>query len=242
MKEKKLKYFVIFFSCLFLLMSKTAYAACDASTEIQLNTAAANMKAEYSLKKIVTDYNGVEQFDVPEELAGGLETGYRTVYLVILRIYNISGNIHFTVTNAEDNFYEAHEASEFPDGVYEITVPDVSKIREYDIKVYSSEGDCLDTELRTINVKTPMYNILSGLEACQNSDKYYCQEYVTTEINVTEEDIINGTQINSQTQQNEEQEKSFLEKYTMPIITAVVVVAVLVVIVYIISKRKKIKF
>ena len=126
-------------------------------------------------------------------------------------------------------------------GTLKYEVPDTEKIRNYTVKIYSNVKDCLNDELRTLNLTTPMYNQISDWELCKNSNEYYCQTYVTSPITISEEEImeknINNNENNESETQNEVQ--NAMKKVWLWVGISVVVVLIAAIIFTIIRKNKK---
>lgn len=242
MQKRKRKFLLLLLGILVVALPNEVFASCDYKTQNELKTASANVDAKYEIKKIITDYNGVEHPEISEEIATTRDSGYMKTTIVTLNIVNITNDLYFKLENTTDNIQETHYANDLENGVYKITVPDVDKIREYKITIYTSKSDCLNEELRTITIKTPKFNEFSGLGFCENSDKYYCQEYITEELNITEEEIINKediTNLHNQTTEEEQKNVSFDKKKIVLIICCLIVLTGLIIFVYTKNKDKK---
>lgn len=181
------KFFIsLLFIFVFVLNVK---ADCDSKEVLRLNTEAASVNANYEITQVLKDYQGNLHPELPLEMGKVLDGGYSILDIVTFKLNNVTDNIYVTITNQEDSYAERIDYNKTENGSYSFEVPDTNKIRNYVIKVYSNNSKCLDEDLRTINVATPMYNALSDMVACQNNDVYYCQKYITVPLSITEDDI-----------------------------------------------------
>ncbi len=240
MKLKKLK--LMFLIVLVVSSLKVVKADCDYSTQANLNAAAANVSANYEITQVVIDLDGVEHPEVSEEVATTLESGYVLADVIHLRILNVPDSIYFTIENEEEGIKEVHKSSEMQNGEFKFKVPDFNKVREYKVKIFSNESACIDTELRTITITTPKFNEYSMYNACDGVDKYYCQKYVTTDINMNEDKLYQ--EFNETLEQEEKTAEAKKNNLTPWLIAsgALVGVALIFAIAILIKRKKEIKF
>lgn len=189
MIKKVLGCFIIIFA--FMLNVK---ADCDSKEILQLNTEAANVYANYEMSEMVIDYDGNRFPELNIDVVS-FDSGYSWEDIVTFKVNNITDNIYLSISNAEDNFVERVDYSKTNNGFYSFEVPDVYKIRNYVVKVYSNNPKCLDEELRTINVATPMYNPLSDMQACDGLNVYYCNKFITSPLNIDENYFIENAEL-----------------------------------------------
>ena len=194
--------FVTFLLLFFILFINNVKAECDYESKLEINTAAANIDTSLNFDYKIIDPEGVEH----PEATGKTDDIERFIKVpfVNININNISDKVYLRIVNEEDNLNEVIFANDLIDGKYIYSVSDTDIIRTYTIKVYSNVNECLDEEIRTIVVKTPMYNYLSGTSVCENNNSYYCQEYVTTPIDFDPSDLLQKQNSISNNNQNEE--------------------------------------
>ncbi len=182
---------LIFLIAMCALLSQTVHAECDYKTQNEISTAAANVVGTYEMERVKEDYEGNPHPEVSDEIANTLNSGYYFAEHFNVKIYNITDQIYFRITNEEEHIDEEYHARDLVNGSFSLRVPDTQKIRTYTIKIFSDVSGCSNEELREIKVLTPMYNELADQALCENKDAYYCEKYVTTNIEVDEEKIQN---------------------------------------------------
>ncbi len=234
-----------FVVCLLAIFSfvLVAKADCDGKTLIELDTAAANVSANYEMGKAVMDNNGTLHPEINIDDVHGLDNGYVVIDVVKLNILNITDNIYATLENTDDNVLQTIHASDTNNGVYVYNVPDIDKIRTYNVKLYSNNSSCMDKELRTTSVVTPMYNQLSDRIYCLNSSEYYCQRYVTTTINVDEAKLMEDYLASNEEESTNNTKENDNKPNIWFIIGAFgVIIALITAIFVVIMKNKTVKF
>lgn len=208
----------------FCVLNVNAASTCDYKTQVQLNTEAANIKTNYEVKEIKTG-NMVES-DLKEN-----EYEDETYVGVEVTIQNITENVYVEITNSANDKIEVFHYKDTNDGtiVLHRGIDGLEDIVTYKIVIYSDYRDCLDEELKKIEIKTPKYNYFSVEPQCEKSNKYYCQEFITEELNMSYEDFVR--QANKDTKEQKEEEKKeasandFWKKYGIFIIIGLVIVA-----------------
>ena len=214
-------------------------AACDSHTQLQLNTSAVNVTADYEITKSVMDFEGNLHSEIDPNSITNTNNGYIPVDVVVLNVYNLSSDLYAVISNKEDSFSQKIYYSDFVGGKYTLTVPDTTKIRNYVVKIYSNNSNCLDVDLRSLNVTTPMYNPLSHMEGCQGLDNYYCERYITQPLTVDESILIknyDADKVNRVVDDNTNKSGSF--KWLL-IISVIVIIILSVGAVFFFIKRKR---
>lgn len=183
MKLKKGKKVFLFLCISTLFLTTKVSAECDYQGYNALRTNASYVEAKYQLSQVIIDEEDNERPDIPLTEGKVPEGEYAILNKVTLNVINIPDSVYITLENITDGEKNTYYPDDLEDGTLTYQVPDVTKIREYVIKVYSNEEDChKDEELNKITIKTPMYNYYSDLNGCVNNNKYYCQEFITEEI------------------------------------------------------------
>ncbi len=179
-----MKKVLIILLLVFSLLINDVNAECDDKTRLEINTAASNVSANLEMVKKVIDLEGNLHPEIDEELAFVTGSGYTRTMFTYINIDNINDKIYLNITSEDDDIDQIIDINNSLDGKWQYQVPDIYEIRNYTIKVYSNVDGCKDEEVRTLNIKSPMYNLYSESRLCENNDAYYCQEYITTPIDM----------------------------------------------------------
>ena len=224
-----------------MIVVNNVNAECDYRKQVEVNTKAANVTATIENKTKIVDRQGVEHPDFTGETTD--ENGIVRTIFFYLTITNLDEDIYVTVTSEDDDINETITVNDLTDGKYEYQVPDMLEIRKYIIKIYATNPECGEEEIRSIEVKSPMYNEVSGSRICDDNDAYYCQEFVTTPVDVDEYEILQKQEAKKQKEEEQpEEEQKNNKKYLYMIgigIAVVLVIGIIVVIIIKIRRRKK---
>ncbi len=231
--KKGITLVVLFVICFIPTM---AFADCSDEEEIQLNRESFNVNGSYSLQEVVKDFDGeivdIDLNDVHQD------DDYYSDTLSFLEIRNITENLYITIEESGTIVDEVYYY-DTDDGTYIFQVPDVEKIRTYDIKMFSNLDSCKGKEVNNISVKTPMRNPLASLAACMNVEESYCDEFVTTKVNITEDEIIKRKEPYTQPQEEEEiNQNDFFKKYGIYILVGVLVIGVVSTVIVLVKRRR----
>ena len=244
---KKIKTGLIFFISfviLFATSSVEAASTCDYATQVELSTQAYNVQAAYEVRSVATGEMIEDDYPSVNE-DGELETGYVEIYRteIVTTIYNITENIYVTVTNDLDGTTRTYHYEDTNNGTIEILRDNIDEIVNYEIKVYSDHEDCLDEQFgSTITLATPKYNDFSSYDVCDGLNVYYCEEYITQDLNMTYDQFIESA--TSLAKENEEQnnpsddEGSITSNIWFYIGIGVVIALVLAIIITLVIKRR----
>lgn len=228
------------------------FALCDYSTQVKLNTEASNVKIDYEIIDRYFDRDDNELFNLTEEELASTDSVDSDIILmkgVQINILNVTPNVYLVVQSDDESIPERQiNYEDTNNGKITLTVPDVLKIRNYTINIYATDVSCSTSLLRTAKVVTPMENDIAYSTACiGHSDLYYCQPFLTSEINMSFDEIYTKLKENEMTnKENEEQDtKSFWENNK----TLIIVIGVIVLIIaggtattiFIINKRSRVK-
>ena len=115
-----------------------------------------------------------------------LETNeeYKTLgYVQKVEITNLSEDVYLIVSNNNKNTKKQNiklTSKDAKDGKITYFTEYSSDLVTYSIKVYSSNGDCMDELFREFEFVTPIYNRFSDMDICDNYKEFkYCQKYIT---------------------------------------------------------------
>ena len=236
--------FFILFAILFATSSVEAASTCDYATQVELSTQAYNVQATYEVRSVATGEMIEDDYPSVNE-DGELETGYIEIYRteIVTTIYNITKNIYVTVTNDLDGTTRTYHYEDTNNGTIEILRDNIDEIVNYEIKVYSDHEDCLDEQFgSTITLATPKYNDFSSYDVCEGLNVYYCEEYITQDLNMTYDQFIESA--TALAKENEEQnnpsddEGSITSNIWFYIGIGVVIALVLAIIITLVIKRR----
>lgn len=214
---RQIKY-IILFLCTFL--SLNVYAnACSYQEQTILNNDFSNVKITY---EIVNDNK------------------------INILIYNITENIYFTFTNPdtseEENIYYVNTNN----GKYVIERT-AEMLEEYSFKIRSNISSCFGKVLTTKNIIKPKYNEYHTLEICKNkqlTNHSYCQKFITSDINKSQNEVIKTLEEYQQVKVEKITTKKVIEENNIDVKKVVtyssiglLVVAVIVILLLIKKKR-----
>lgn len=231
---------ILVFLCLFIVGVTNASAAstCDYETQVKLNSEAANIKASYEVKEIKT---GIKN---ENDLVDGEPTD-KTYQGVEVSIYNMTENLYLTVMNTLTNETKTYHYADTDNGSIKLVRGEdgLEDIVTYQITIYSNHNDCKDEELKKINLVTPKYNSFSADALCEGSSKYYCQEYVTEDLNMTYDDFLKQAANNNKNNGNGDtdtvKDNDFFKKYGIYIVGGILVILLGVMTTVIVRKKQR---
>ena len=232
--------FMLFIAVFFFLFVPftSVNAACDYARQVELATYAANVYVTYEIKQVVLDNNNNIVPDMhPDEVDSVGD--YWVVEILIVSIYNINDALYYVVR--DDGTSTTYYNSNAVDGVIEFEV-DLERIHNLTIEIYSNDPNCSGQLLTTKYLTTPMYNVMADSSICFGIDAYYCQKYITTELNMTEteirEQIINNYLTEEPEEEPEEESQTFDYLIYIIIGIAIFVIALGVAIVILIRRKR----
>ena len=237
---KKMCQKILVFLCLFIVGVTNASAAstCDYETQVKLNSEAANIKASYEVKEIKTGKK--IEADLGDE-----EYIDETYQGVEVSIYNMTENLYLTVMNTSTNETKTYHYEDTDNGSIKLVRGEdgLEDIVTYQITIYSNHNDCKDEELKKINLVTPKYNSFSADALCEGSSKYYCQEYVTEDLNMTYDDFLKQAANNNKNDGNGDtdtvKDNDFFKKYGIYIVGGILVILLGVMTTVIVRKKQR---
>lgn len=220
-----------------------AASSCSYSEQAELNEIAANVKTNY---EVIDIYKGKstnpDAYNQPEV----------DVYVKGLKvnILNVTDDIYISLTNTNTNEVKNYTSSDAVNGVITFEHADVEQMYTYKIDIYANKYSCTGELIRTYDFITPLYNFYSGLEICSTyPDFYYCQEFLTTENNISYDEFLEKIEElrEEEPEEEKEKEKSFGEKLkefyknneiTILIIGGIIVVGGITTTVILVKKRR----
>lgn len=218
----------------------TVNAACDYETQNNLSREAANVTANYEIGTYGT--GEYEQSEVPNE--DGTENYFEVEETEIkVNIYNITENLYVEVLNKNTKDVKTYYYKDTNQGSIQWTNQDFGTISEYEIKVYSNHSDCSGEELNKLSLVLPKYNSHHDMPYCIGLDTYYCKEWITQELNMSQEEIEkNGYAEQLKSSQKEEEsekvEDNSWNKYTY-VIVSLIVILIIGGLAFVVIKRKQ---
>lgn len=172
---KILRIFLITF--LFFCNINVINAECSYTEKSNLNKIAANVKVDYEIKK--------QNIKIPEEdsyepISGELRS-------INLNVVNVSKEVYVEQTEESTGVVTRLNYSDTNKGNFTSIYTDVSKIRKFSYKIYSSEATaCPGEELKTLYITLPKYN--EFYDMCESSEDYsLCKEFITVDIKDSDE-------------------------------------------------------
>jgi len=228
----------------FLMFSTRVNATCDYETQVKLAREAANVEAVYEV-----GLYGTGEYDESEIIG---EDGNPILYeideqLIVASIYNITENLYVVVTNKNTKEERIYHYSDSDKGVVSWKESDFEEVQTFEIAIYSEHTDCSGTELKKFEFKLPKYNIHSAMAYCYNVDTYFCKEWITEPLNMSDDDIeakgfqeqFKAEEIKKEEEKKEE--NNFWKKYSIYIIlSAILLLGVTTVVIVIKKQRSKV--
>ena len=164
---------------------------------------------------------------------------------VEVSIYNMTENLYLTVMNTSTNETKTYHYEDTDNGSIKLVRGEdgLEDIVTYQITIYSNHNDCKDEELKKINLVTPKYNSFSADALCEGSSKYYCQEYVTEDLNMTYDDFLKQAANNNKNDGNGDtdtvKDNDFFKKYGIYIVGGILVILLGVMTTVIVRKKQR---
>jgi len=205
---KKKVFFAILASLLIGIQSVNAASTCSYSEQIELNQIAATVKANYEIETYGTGIFG--DLENPDE---GENNNTIEIYAdaIIMNVLNITEDIYVEIKIANYKDVMTFYYSDTKNGVIELGDEFLTKIKTYIITIYSNNSNCLGDKLRTFEFVTPRFNEYSEYGVCELiPDFYYCQKYIVTDINISEDEFVrlSNQKLEEQTKTEEENKKN----------------------------------
>ncbi len=245
MRKFKLVVVAFIFS---LVLMPLVYAECDATESNKLSNAANNVKANFEV--IEKEVENTDDFNPPDGLTDEeLDAYVFTEKFFRIHVSNITEDIYVIVTNDVTKESKRFNFTDTENGNISFDNMVTSDIINYSINIYSSDKtNCVNKNLRTLPLTTPMYNTLSELSLCEGIEEYYmCHEYLSVGVDFNNfeklaEQYRKGKE-KEEDKKNEEKNKGFFgfirKNAVLVIITSVGIIAVGGIVTVIIVKRQR---
>ena len=219
-----------------------AASICSYTEQAELNEIASTVKLNYE----VVEY-GTGEFGI-EEVEG--QDGYNEVEIMAemlkINIINITKDIYVEVKINNSNTGKIYHFIDSDNGTVSIEQKSTNMISTYQVTIYSNYNNCIGDKLKTIELKTPMYNELSENGLCEGvTDLFYCQRYVLSPIELTDEEFMDLMQdkVKEEVKKAEEDAENknvvieFIDKYKILIISVIVITGVVTTAIVIKNRR-----
>lgn len=224
----------------FLMFSPRVHATCDYETQVKLARESTNVKAVYEVGIYGTgEYEDSEVLDendnpIPIELEEQrLEAN----------ILNLTENLYVVVRNKKTGEETTYHYSDSDQGTISWQETDFEEIKEYEITVYSEHQDCSGTELNKLSLVLPKFNEHSVMPYCYEVNAYYCQEWITEPIYMSDQEVESrgyAEQMKHEEEKKEEKEnkENFWSKYIVYISLGIVLIIGVAAVVIVIKKQR----
>lgn len=180
---------------MFLPNVLAAKNTCPSSLKNDLAQAASHIKVKYEI---------VDSSEMKELEANGSKTTYKIPnYAFVISIYNLTSDFYakIDVTTSQTGSSKTQEVyyEETVEGNYSLYDYNIGDIYNYTITIYSTSEECYNKVFRTFRITKPRYNAYSEYTYCQNSSSYYCQRFVTTDLNIEDtSEFLRKIEVNNQ--------------------------------------------
>ena len=232
-KSKKKEW--LFLLLVFCFGITSVNAACDNDKLVELSRQANNIKANYEITEALFDLSNDSLMDPDDSeytkqelIEMGQDAPYGYLNVVKMNVQNITEEVYIRITDTFNSETTDVHYDDTDNGTYSILITDVSSIRKYKIDVYS-ENPCTVDLLRSLEVITPMHNELYYLTVCEKSDAYYCKEWSTVEIEMTEDEVREKEFKKQVSNSQKVLEENFWEKNKKMIVTISIVAVVVII-------------
>ena len=244
--NKLIKYTVLLFM---LGIITEVNAECSNKERLEISTAASNISMDYKLETLVIDFKGEFHPEIdPSQVELSETSEYRYYDKITLNANNISDKVYVVLRSDDGDINREFHYSDLDNGSLVYEVPDTLIIRHYTLTIYSELSNCLNEELRKIEVATPKYNDYFEEGICRNNNATYCNKYVTTDVSISSDEynrlideyMQNENNNNSSNEQQSNEPTKEKNKFIYDIVIAICLCLVVVIIIVIV-KRKKMK-
>ena len=239
---KKLNILVIILMTFLLNITNVFAENCDSKTQVEINTAAANVTMNYEIQTKVVDMDGNihDELDPDEVEVKEVGSLYYIDDFISVNVNNISDKIYVVFKSVADNINKEYHYEDTDNGSFTYNLGDNSMTKDFTLTIYSNVGNCVGNEVNKIEITTPKYNIHSDEMICQNNDAYYCKKYVTSDVEIPDEEY--GKYAENGDINNEEErpiEKNNNKNLYLLIGGSVVIVVLIILIIVTVIKNKR---
>ena len=237
----KRRYFLFLFILLITFVSRVdAKSTCSDARILELSALANNVNASYQ---------HYVEYSEPYYNDSFAEENFRdSTNKFYVTIYNLPKELNALVVREDSkNAVIVGDKDKASDGVIYVDAGAASMVKTFTITIRSSDSNCLNEALKTINVTTPMFNKFYYRQSCVDNPEFaLCQEYTLTDYSSVTDASFNKSLDDYKIQKEEEEKKansilyriwSFIVNHKWYFIIPIVIVAIAGVFYYI--KRKK---
>jgi len=173
----------------------------------ELSSLAYNVKVAYDVE---------DKSEYKELIAEDNSTTYKIPnYDFTITVYNLSESIYAII---EDETFYTSELITYEDtnnGTYPFKDSDFGRVHKYTITIHANTEDCYGRQIRTITLTRPKYNGYSEFAYCNNSSIYYCQRFITNDLNIEDAEdflqkIYKNNQVNNLKDKNDDEIKNII--------------------------------
>lgn len=203
-----MKYLKILITTLFLVITSTMSVnadTCPSSVNYDLNKKASYVKAAYT----------VDDKSITKKLIyGNSKSSYKIpIFTFKMSIYNIIDDIYVVITNDVDSTSITVNPEDTQDGTYTFENNDAERVYNYTIEIKASNSECYGASLKTIKLTKPKYNAYSEYAYCNNSGSYYCQKFISANLDVnSNQDFFKKIGINPDGTVKDEPKEDYIAK------------------------------
>lgn len=234
----KRKLLILFFTLMFVSLASVK-ADCSDSRTLELSSLANNVNVGFEKElRVVDTYTAYETGEKVEDV-------FPAFYITV---YNLTKDLNVAITREETQktgylYYKDIDE----DGVLYIDAGVADMVKNFSVKIRSNDSNCKNKVLKTVTVTTPMYNLNSQYDVCQEyKDFNMCKEYTTVDYSDVSQDAFND-ELNKYIEEKAKEEKransifnkiaKFISKYRWIFIT-VIIIAIAFAVVYFINRKK----
>ena len=156
------------------------FAKCTNEESAELNSFAANVKANY---EEVQRERGKNEYTAPDAVLGKEAEKEYVSYEDYFRIniHNVTEKLKVEVENNYNSTTWSFDSDDAENGVVSFDWKNIEKITTFTIRIYANgDKSCKDDLLKKLYVTTPRYNDFYLYDACQGLEELdVCQKFVT---------------------------------------------------------------
>ena len=235
----KKKLLILFFALMFVSLSSVKAGTCSDARTLELSSLANNVNVGMEKElRVADEYTAYETGEKYQDT-------YPAFYITV---YNLTKDLNVSITREETKktgYLTYKDIDE--DGVLYVDAGFADAVKTFTVKIRSNDSNCKNEVLKTVTVTTPMYNLNSQFDVCQdNMDFNMCKEFTTVDYSDITQDQFHE-ELEKYKQEKAEEEKransifnkiaKFISKYRWIFIT-VIIVAIAFAVVYFINRKK----
>lgn len=239
---KKVINYICFFIIFLFIFIINSNAECSYQERKDLLNAAKNVDIYYDIENEVITETGVNTYGEEVTLS-------KQIYSFKFNIVGLTENLFIKYYNLNDGVERYINYNDLDsESKYSFKDENSDFIYTYNFEIYSANNNCVGQKMYTKKVIKPMFNGFSQYSICQKDGMenfLYCKNFITKEINISEDEFIEKA--NNFLKQNTEEEKvsdnvnffNFLKNYYIYIIIVFVVIISLVSIIIVRKRRSR---